>query len=230
MTQADSDQPLPEAHLGLTAGPRQASLPDTPDQETLRWAEHLAPLYAGLPERAPSEKLWPRILRSATRSGAKPGVWIWQAVAAAFALLSVGLGLQLASREPAAVAPSATAPATAPPEASGIVLTANLSGAAAEPGRLAFVLTTVEGGEAIRSAPATAQARGGHTYHLWVVASDHRAFVGVVSPEIVHSVPVPANIRPLLVDGARLEVSLDESSEAPFQPGLIVASGSLATL
>ncbi len=228
MTQPDPLPLTPEYFLGLEERSQDTAALSTPDKDTLIWAEHLAPLYAALPERRPSPALWDRILRSSALN-VHPGrgrVWVWQGLAAAFGLLSIGLGVILTSERLAVsspqVPPIASAPAAQP------ALTAGLQGSAAEPGRLAFVMAASEGGAFIRSSPATARPVPGRTYHLWIVAPEWRTFVGVVSPEIQHSIPVPERARALLIDGAQLEVSLDATAEPPFQPGRIVASGSLA--
>jgi len=229
MTPTDPEQSAIEAHLGLVddAGTEEALT--TPDAETLAWADHLSPFYAALPPVQPNPRLWQRIERSSRpRSAPSTGPWMWQALAAGLAVVSLGLGWQLVSRpQPAVSFPAAQiaeAPAPAP------ILTAGLAGAAAEPGRLAFVMATADDGAFIRSAPATARTVPGRTYNLWLVAPDQKIFVGHVSAEIQHSVPVPVPLRGLIHEGARLEVSLDAGDQPPFQPGLIVASGELTAI
>lgn len=231
MTTPSPKPSAPEHLLGLEYDRPDAAVLSTPDEEMLLWANHLAPLYATLPEREPSPALWARVLGSSYRRDRDRGLYAWQALAAALAVLSIGLAIQLTfARRPPVAAPALAAESGVPLTAEKPILTAGLAGAAAEPGRLAFVMATVEGGKAIRSSPATAKPQAGRTYHLWVVAPEYRVFIGVVSPDIQHSVTVPENARALLKDGARLEVSLDQTIEAPFQPGLIVASGDLIGL
>jgi anti-sigma-K factor RskA len=219
-----------EAHLGLEDAVPDDQARSTPDPETLAWADHLAPLYAVLPDAAPSAGLWGRIERAtvvrARRSFfARPVVW--QALAGVFAAVSVGLALQLAAvRTPVGAPPPAAAPAATPPS----VLTAAMTGSAAQPGRLAFVMATSDEGAVIQSSPGTAQPVEGRSYNLWLVGPEHRVFVGQLSPVVQHSVPVPQTARALLHEGARLEVSLDAAGQPPFQPGLVVASGELSAV
>jgi anti-sigma-K factor RskA len=219
-----------EAHLGLEDAVPDDQARSTPDPETLAWADHLAPLYAVLPHTTPSAGLWGRIERStvvrARRSFfARPVVW--QALAAVFAAVSVGLALQLAAvRTPEAAPPPVAAPAVAPPP----VLTAAMTGSAAQPGRLAFVMATSDEGAVIQSSPGTAQPVEGRSYNLWLVGPEYRVFVGRLDPTVQHSVPVPVASRDLVHEGARLEVSLDPGDTPPFQPGLIVASGQLSAV
>lgn len=218
-----------ETHLGLEDPLSDDQAQSTPDTETLAWADHFAPLYGVLPAATPSAGLWGRIERStvvrARRSFfARPVVW--QAIAAVFAVVSVGLALQLAAVRTPVVAP----PVAAPPVEATPVLTAALTGAAAQPGRLAFVMATSDEGAVIQSSPGTAQPVEGRTYHLWLVGPEYRVLVGRLDPTVQHSVPVPVASRDLVHEGARLEVSLDSGDAPPFQPGLIVASGQLAAV
>lgn len=224
--------PAAEAHLGLEGLGIDPRAVETPDAETLAWADHLAPLYAVLPETRPSPALWDRIHRS-TVARARPSLWagprVWQAIAAGLGVITVGLALQLATIA-GRPAPTAPEPVSAPVVDNTPVLTAALSGAAAQPGRLAFVMATSDEGAVIQSSPGTARSIAGRTYHLWLVGADHRVFVGRLNPDIQHSVDVPVAARALVHEGARLEVSLDPGDTPPFQPGLIVASGQLSAV
>jgi len=229
MTTPDPEHSAIEAHLGLIDDAQTEEALATPDAGTLAWADHLSPLYAALPPAQPSARLWQRIDRSTRpRSSSSTGPWVWQALAAGLAVLSLGLAWQLVARpQPAVPVPVAQVEETPVPAP---ILTAGLAGAAADPGRLAFVMATADDGAFIRSAPATARTVPGRTYNLWLVAPDQKIFVGHVSAEIQHSVPVPARLRGLIHEGARLEVSLDTGDQPPFQPGLIVASGELTAI
>lgn len=227
MTASDSPQSTIETHLGLEVDVRDEDSLSTPDAETLAWADHLSPLYAALPATRADERLWRRIARS---SFPRPAIvarpWVWQALAAGLATICIGLAWQLATRPPLSV-PSPAAPVAPAPAP---ILTAGLAGVAAEPGRLAFVMATADEGAFIRSAPATARTVPGRTYNLWLVAQDHNVFVGQVSAEIQHSVPVPVALRAMIHEGARLQVSLDRGDRPPLQPGIIVASGELTAI
>jgi anti-sigma-K factor RskA len=202
--------------LGTLAGEERAAfetrLRNDPaaQRAVAQWASHLQPLADAVPPTIPSPDLWRRIQREVglpTRPKLRAPLWIAAAIAAVLvgiAFLSPDFIFQ--------------------PEASAV---AEL---APQGGKPAFVVSVLDDQKKLLVRAAQVDAVADKSYELWAVPpSGAPISLGVIDAKGETQRPVPEPVRPLLVPGATLAVSLEPEGGSPTgAPTTVMFAGALA--
>lgn len=199
-----------ELALGVLEGEERAealrhALSDPAFAEAVRqWQAQLEPLGESFAE-APAPNLWSAIearLDAQPRAEEVSKIRIWQGATMLAGALAAGL---------AAVAIFNSAAVRETPQTTAPVVIAQLSGT--DGTLLAANLDTQGGALTIR---AVALPQSELVPELWVIPGDGvPRSLGLISPEGTTRVALSESLRPLVVDGAILAVSLETASGAP---------------
>ena len=155
------------------------------------WAQHLQPLADAVTPAIPAPQLWQRIERDLglpTRTKTRAPMWIAAAVAAAIVAVAF-LFPDLIFR----------------PEVNAVAQLASPQG-----GEPAFVVSVLDDQEKLLIRAATVAPQPNNWYELWVVPQTGAPIsLGVVEQTGETERDVAENLRPLLVTGGTLAVSLE---------------------
>lgn len=202
--------------LGTLAGEERAAFEtrlrtDPAAQRAVaQWASHLQPLADAVTPTIPSPGLWQRIQREVglpTRPRMRAPVW----VAAAIAAVLIGIAFlfpDLVFR----------------PEVSAV---ARLAPQGGEP---AFIVSVLDDQKKLLVRAAQVDAVTDKSYELWAVPpSGAPISLGVIDAKGETERPVPEQIRPLLMPGTTLAVSLEpEGGSSTGTPSAVMFVGALA--
>ena len=181
------------------------------------WEQLMAIDYQGIGAVSPRGQTWRRIARTLDldAASARPS-WQengWRRFALAFtAVLLVAIAVPLL-RSPTAPTFNTIASLHGPSPAPRVV-----------------VLLSADRARLRLAASAPAQAAAGHSYELWLIADANSAPRPVaVFTSLETELPVPAEIRPRIVAGATLAISLEPLGGSPQAgpTGPVVLSGSI---
>ena len=202
--------------LGTLAGAERAAFEarlrtDAAAQRAVaQWASHLQPLADGVTPAIPSPDLWQRIQREVglpTRPNMRAPAWI----AAAAAAVLVGIAFLFPDL-------------IFPPQVSAVATLAPQGGEAA------FVISVLDDQKKLVVQAAQVDAVPDKSYELWCVPpSGAPISLGVVEAKGETERPVPEQMRPLLVPGTTLAVSLEPEGGSPTgTPTTVMFAGALA--
>jgi anti-sigma-K factor RskA len=175
-----------------------------------QWASHLQPLADGVTPAIPSPDLWQRIQRElglTARPSMRAPAWI----AAAIAAVLVGIAFLFPDF---IFKPQASAVATLAPQG----------------GEAAFVVSVAGDQKELLVRAEKVDAVPDKSYELWAVPpSGAPISLGVVEAKGETERPVPEQMRPLLVPGTTLAVSLEPEGGSPTgTPTTVMFAGALA--
>lgn len=202
------------------------------------WERRFAALIAEIDPAAVPAHLWPRLrsrLGWSPVEGAQPrGLWnsvgFWRAtaaLAAALAVVALFFGRAPAPTPPPLVQqpPVQLPPAEAEPTRPVTLL-------ARDDGSTGWLATVDRRQSKVLMVPVPAPADAqGRIAELWLIPKGEAPrSLGLVSTQVAHSVPVPADLLAKLVAGATLAISLEPPSGVPHSAptGPIVAKGGLS--
>ncbi len=191
------------------------------------WRERFAPLWAEIPEIAPSAAVW-RAIERALPANDNSNVRFWRRAAmGGFALAAASLaGVIFLAMQPPVVTT-----VTAPPEQPAPLLNASLSPqgetkplfiAAYDPTRKAVIVTSLV-------PPGTDPE---HVHQLWLITGDQKPrSIGMVEPGKSTVLPLPEGEADKVAAGSSLAVSVEPPGGSPNPDGPsgpIAAIGQLA--
>lgn len=226
----DPDMTAAELALGLLEGEARADALRRVlfDRDFARdvdaWRDHFALLLAAYPAVDAPASAWPAIERRLD-GPLRRSTPLLALAASLVSALAAALLVFVLMRGPEPVPPAeiVEAPEPAP------LLAAPLSPG----GEAALLLATYDAAAgALQIAPSTL-ATAGRTPQLWVIPGDGTPrSLGLISADARTQVPLTAELKVWLVDGATLAVSLEPAGGSPTgQPtGPVVASGKLSTI
>ena len=175
------------------------------------WAQHLQPLADAVTPAIPAPQLWQRIERDLglpVRTKSRAPMWIAAAVAAAIVAVAF-LFPDLIMR----------------PEVNAVAQLASPQG-----GEPAFVVSVLDDQQKLLIRAANAPAQPSNSYELWVVPQTGAPIsLGVVEQTGETERDVAENLRPLLVTGGTLAVSLEPvGGSTTGAPTTVMFVGALA--